>query len=160
MSARPLPRRANGASPAGFHREIVASFSSYVEAERALDAVQRKRPHVGHVSIVAQGLRVVSDERPAARLWRAVEAGVAGGTVGALAALLAWLASVWPDPALPLAAGSFCGILGGLAADQVSLGRHGPGTELRLFADRYDVSADPRIAGEVAEAIDSEAWSL
>jgi hypothetical protein len=145
---------------AGFHREVVASFSSYLEAERALEFLERKGLPVERVSIVAQGLQVVTQEQPAARVSRAVEAGIAGATVGAVTALLGWLAGFWADPTAPLSAGTVCGVLGALAAEHVSLGRRGPGTEVRLSADRYDLAVDPRVADEIAEAIDTEAWRV
>lgn len=149
MTARQAGSAPDRLADAGFHREIVASFSSYLEAERALDCLERRHLPVERISIVAQGLRVVSQERPAERVSRAVEAGIAGATVGALATLLDWLAGFSGEPLVPLAGGTTCGVLGGLAAEQVSLGRRGPGAEVRLSADRYDLSADPRIADEI-----------
>lgn len=140
----------------GYHRETVASFSSYLEAERAIARLASRGLPVDRVSIVAHGLRVVSEEQPAARVSRASEAALAGLPVGALAALLGWLVGLWDDASAPLAVGTASGVLGGLAAEQVAFGRRGPATAVRLSAERYDLSADPRFADEIAEAIEFE----
>lgn len=137
----------------GYHRETVASFSSYLEAERAIARLASRGLPVDRVSIVAHGLRVVSEEQPAARVSRASEAALAGLPVGALAALLGWLVGLWDDASAPLAVGTASGVL---PAEQVAFGRRGPATAVRLSAERYDLSADPRFADEIAEAIEFE----
>jgi hypothetical protein len=147
-----------GQDEAGYHREVVASFSSYLEAERALDYLVERRFPQQRMAIVGQGLRLVPGELPGGRVARALEAGLAGAVVGGLAILAAVLLDVGiGDAGLTYGAagtGAMCGVLGALAAHVTAIGRRVPGSEIRLFANRYDIVADLGIADEAAAAID------
>jgi hypothetical protein len=149
---------AHGQDEAGYHREVVASFSSYLEAERALDYLVERRFPEQRMAVVGQGLRLVPGELPGGRVARALEAGIAGAVVGVLAILAAVLLDVGiGDVGLTYGAaatGAACGILGALAAHVAAIGRRVPGSEIRLFADRYDIVADLGIADEAAAVID------
>jgi hypothetical protein len=143
---------------AGYHREVVASFSSYHEAERAVDFLAGQRFPDGRIAIVGQGLRLVHGERRRRRLDRVLEPALAGAVVGALFTLLAALSGLGGGVAdMSLAAltfGAACGTLAGLGAERVAADRRPPEPEVRLFADRYDVAVDPAIAEEAARAFD------
>jgi hypothetical protein len=148
----------NGRDQAGYHREVVASFSSYREAEHAVDYLVEKQLPMDRLAIVGQGLRLVPDELPGTRVARALEAGLAGAVVGGLAILAAALLGLGIGDAdltygAPTA-GAACGLLGALAAQVTAIGRRVPGAEIRLFADRYDVVADLGIADDAVAAID------
>ena len=140
-----------------FRREVVASFSSYLEAQRAIDKLAELGFPVERVNVVGQGLQIVTGEAPRTRRLWIFEAGLAGGVVGALAMLLGVLAgmSMAELSAGWVGAGVFCGTLGGIAVEVLSTARHGPSPELRLFADRYDLAVDPGIADEATEALEA-----
>lgn len=148
----------NGRGEVGYHREVVASFSSYLEAERALDYLVEQRLPTQRMAIVGQGLRLVPGELPGGRVARVLEAVLAGAAVGGLAILAAALLNIGAGAADltygALATGGFCGLLGALAAEVTAVGRRVPGSEIRLFADRYDVVVDRTIADEAMSAID------
>jgi hypothetical protein len=147
-----------GQDGAGYHRDVVASFSSYLEAEHAVDYLVERRFPLQRMAIVGQGLRLVPGEVPGGRAVRALEAGLAGAVVGGLALLVAALLDFGiGDGGLTYAApttGAVCGLLGALAAEVTAIGRRVPGSEIRLFADRYDIVADVGIADAAATAID------
>jgi hypothetical protein len=110
------------------------------------------------MAIVGQGLRLVPGELPGGRVARMFEAGLAGAAVAGLAILAAALLDLGGGAADltygALATGGLCGLLGALAAEVTAAGRRVPGSEVRLFADRYDVAVDRTIAEEAASAID------
>jgi hypothetical protein len=147
-----------GQESAGFRREVVASFSAYREAERAVGYLARRRLPAEQISIVGQGLRLVHGDRRRSVVTRILEPALAGAVVGALFTLLAALADLGGGIAetnlAALAFGSACGALAGLSADRIAAERHLHEPEIRLFADRYDVTVDPGIAEEATRAID------
>jgi hypothetical protein len=140
-----------------FRREVVASFSSYLEARRAIDNLAALGFPVERVNVVGQGLQIVTGEAPRRRWLSLLEAALAGAVVGAFAMLLgvvtdlggAALSAAW------IGSGLFCGTLGGVSVDVLWSARRGPGPELRLFADRYDLAVDPGIADEAVAAIEA-----
>lgn len=141
----------------GFRREVVASFSSYIESQRAVDQLARAGFPAERVRIVGQGLRIVTGENGGKRWSPLIEAILTGAIVGALLTLLAVLAEVG---AAELGtswtlSGIACGALGAAAAHIFSRGRRGPAPGVRLFADRYDLTVDPGLAEEAADAIDA-----
>jgi hypothetical protein len=140
-----------------FRREVVASFSSYLEARRAIDNLGALGFPVERVSVVGQGLQIVTGEVPRRRWLSLLEAALAGAVVGALAMLLGVLADVGAAElnAAWIAAGVFCGLLGGISVDVLWSAHGGPSPELRLFADRYDLAVDPGIADEAVAAIEA-----
>jgi hypothetical protein len=140
-----------------FRREVVASFSSYLEARRAVDNLEALGFPVERLHVVGQGLQIVTAETRRRRWVFVLEAWLAAAVVGALTALLAGLADLG---AAGLSAGWIgfglaCGVLGGAAVQLLSSARRGPSPELRLFADRYDLAVDPGVAEEAVAAIEA-----
>lgn len=140
-----------------FRREVVASFSSYLEARRAIDNLAALDFPVERVNVVGQGLQIVTGEAPRRRWLSLLEAGLAGAVVGALATLLGVLAELGAAElnAVWIGSGLICGMLGGVSVDVLWSARRGPSPELRLFADRYDLAVDPGIADEAVAAIEA-----
>jgi hypothetical protein len=140
-----------------FRREVVASFSSYLEAQRAIDDLARLGFPVERVNVIGQGLQIITGE-PARRRWVSVlEPGLAGALVGALVAMLGVLADVRGAgfTAAWIGFGLVCGIVAGVSVDLLGSARHGPSPELRLFADRYDLAVDPGIADEAVATMEA-----
>jgi hypothetical protein len=147
-----------GQAGTGFRREVVASFSAYREAERAVGYLARRRLPPEQIAIVGQGLRVVRENPRRTLVARILEPALVGAAVGALFTLLVSLAGLGGGMAetnfAALAFGTACGALAGLSAERIAAERHLHEPEIRLFADRYDVTVDPGIAKEAARAID------
>jgi hypothetical protein len=140
-----------------FRREVVASFSSYLEARRAIDDLAALGFPVERVNVVGQGLQIITGEASRKRWLSLLEAVLAGAVVGALAMLLGVLAGL-DGAALSatwIGSGLISGALGGVSVEVLWSARHGPGAELRLFADRYDLAVDPGIADEALAAIEA-----
>jgi hypothetical protein len=75
-------------SAAGQTREVVATYSSYPEAERAVDKLSDSDFPVGRVAIVGTGLRLVEQVAGRTTTGRAALAGAASGAmIGVLFAL-------------------------------------------------------------------------
>jgi hypothetical protein len=140
-----------------FRREVVASFSSYLEARRAIDNLAALGFPVGRVNVVGQGLQIVTGEPPRTRWVWIFEAALAGAVVGALAMLLGVLADLGMAELSAgwVGAGLLCGMLAGIVVELLATARQGPYPELRLFADRYDLAVDPGIADEAVAAIEA-----
>lgn len=140
-----------------FDREVVASFSSLSEAERAVGHLAGADVPVDKLRIVGHGLRIV---RPSDRTFRSIiEAGVVGAAVGGLIIVVAAIFGLGDALAdgVTVAAfllGATCGLAAGttaFVATRIPL----LGAEAQLYAERYDLAADPTIAERAAFEIDS-----
>lgn len=140
-----------------FHREIVASFSSLSEAEHAVGHLAAANVPVDKLRIVGQGLRIV---RRSDRTFRSImEAGVVGAAVGGLIIVLAAMFGLGDALAegvtvTALLLGAVCGLAAGTTAF-VATRTPLLGAEARLYAERYDLAADPTVAERAALEIDS-----
>lgn len=172
-----VARRAVIASPSGMREDasttgeletasqavqdnVVASFESYQDAQRAVDFLSDRKFPVEKLSIVAEGLRLV--ERITGRLtwWNALLRGLASGAVvGLVVGLLLGLLVV--DPAIwlnllgwGLLFGAVVGAIFGLVGHAATGGRRDFSSYGGIAAERYDVIAASDVADEARRVLE------
>ena len=142
-------------------RRVVASFTSYEEAERAVDRLADEHFPVEHAAIVARGLEFV--EQVTGRMTYA-RAALSGALSGALIGLLiGWLFGVfnWFDPVVSafwlaidgLWFGAVLGALFGLLVHALNRGRRDFAAVGAMRAQQYDVMVDEPFADEAARRL-------
>jgi hypothetical protein len=148
---------ANGNGTTGLRdRRVVASFTDYVDAERAVDRLSDEGFPVERAAIVARGLEYV--EQITGRL-RWIDAALRGMFSGAVAGfLIGWLFGVfnWFDPVIAsvvlalngLWFGALVGSLVGLVAYSLQRGRRDFASVGGVRAERYDVLVDAEVADQ------------
>jgi hypothetical protein len=158
--ARP-PRMDRGRAVATQPRRTIATFSSYRDAEAAVDYLSDRRFPVERVAIVGQDLRTV--EQIVGRLGYG-RAALGGAAQGALLGLLfGWLFGLfdWIDPvvtSLTLAIygliwGAIVGALLGLLLHAMTGGRRDFTSVGGVQASRYEVMVDEEVADEAARLL-------
>ena len=147
------------ASVAPGPRRTIASYTSYAEAESAVDRLADLDFPVERSAIVGTGLRSVEQVEGRMTAGRAALVGAAGGVM--LGALLALLAGIFPWDsnsaeivayALVLGA-AFGAVSGALYHVALSGGRRDFISATRIEADRYDLQVDEDSAGEAARLL-------
>jgi hypothetical protein len=142
-------------------RRVVASFSSYRDAERAVDLLSDRRFPVHRVAIVGRDLQTV--EQVTGRMGYG-RAALYGAVQGALLGLLfGWLFGLfnWIDPVVAsltlalygLVWGAIAGALLGLLVHALSGGRRDFASVGGVKATRYDVMVDDEVADEAARLL-------
>jgi hypothetical protein len=139
----------------------IASYSTYREAERAVDHLADRRFPVERVAIVARDLKFV--ERVMGRMGykeAALKGAVSGAFVGVL---VGWLFGVfdWFNPLLAAAwlafqglwFGALVGALIGLAMQWLKRGRRDFDSVAGMEAERFDVTVDDEVAAEAARLL-------
>jgi hypothetical protein len=142
-------------------RRTVASYSTYAEAERAVDHLADRRFPVERVSIVGRDLRYV--EQVTGRMGykeAALRGAISGAFVGVL---VGWLFGLfdWFEPLLAAAwlafqglwFGALVGALVGIGLHALLRGRRDFSSVAAMQADRYDVIADDEVAEEAARIL-------
>jgi Heat induced stress protein YflT domain len=134
-------------------RRAVASYSSYQEAERAVDWLSDQGFAVERVSIVGTGLRYVEQVAGRMTTGRAALMGAGQGVfIGLLFALLFGLFFTGPGFLgllfYGLVAGAILGAIFGALAHTAMGGRRDFASVARTEADRYEVLVDHDLAGE------------
>ncbi len=143
-------------------RERIGTYTTYREAQAAVDTLSDKGFPVQHLSIVAEDLRLVEDIT--GRRGYSVAAGqslLAGAIVGALAGYFFGLFSL-VDPlisALALASygvvfGAVVGTLFGLVGHWASRGRREFSSSTHVDAGRYHLMAAPDVAADASRLVD------
>lgn len=147
-------------------REAVASFATYDDAQRAVDALSDRGFPVERLSIVAEDLRFV--ETITGRRGYAQAAAQGAGTGATIGALIGFFfgALDWVDPLISglalatygLLLGAALGALAGVAAHWSSAGRRDFSSALSIDAGRYvllcDDEAAPGARAELAASND------
>jgi hypothetical protein len=142
-------------------RRVVASYSSYRDAERAVDYLSDNNFPVERVSIVGRDLEFV--EQVTGRMTYA-GAGLRGMLSGALVgALVGWLFAVfsWFDPVIGwgwlildgLWFGAVVGALFGLLSHAMLGGRRDFASIGAMRANRYELLVDDEVAAEAERLI-------
>jgi hypothetical protein len=142
------------------HR-VIATFSRYEDAARAVDLLADDGFPVEHVSIVGRGLhtveRVTGRVRPGkAALRGAVTGAVTGALIGWLFWVFDWFAPIVAAGWLIIDGLWFGGVVGallGLLAFAVAGGHRDFASAHRLEADRYELHVDEPVADEAADVI-------
>jgi hypothetical protein len=145
-------------------RRVVASFSSYRDAERAVDLLSDRRFPVQRVAIVGRDLQTVEQVTGRLGYGRAALNGAAQGAV--LGLLFGWLFGLfnWVDPlvaGLTLALygllwGAVVGALLGLLLHALSGGRRDFASIGGVRATRCDVMVDEEVADDAARILSQQ----
>ncbi len=147
----------NGSSkPVTAHqsRVTIASYSSYGEAERAVDYLSDQGYAVEHVAIVGKGLRSVEQVTSRMTGGRAALVGLGeGALIGSLLALLFGIFFTGPVFGELLL---YCVVTGGLLGSMVGLFAYAIGSDGQrdfvsdssVEADHYEIQADSDVAEE------------
>lgn len=152
---------AQDAAVAGGPRRIVATYSRYAEAQRAVDYLSDRKFPVEHVAIVAEGLRLV--EQVTGRLTFgkvALSGGMSGAFVGGLFGFIFGLFN-WVTPVVSAFHISLYGILYGAIVGAVMSsifyaftgGQRDFSSIGSIGADRYNVMVDDEVAGEATRLL-------
>jgi hypothetical protein len=141
-------------------RRTIATYSSYLEAERAVDWLSDQGFAVEHVAIVGTGLRTV--EQVAGRLTtgRAALTGAGqGALIGLLFALLFGLFFTGPGflglLAYAVVAGAVFGAIFGAVGHAALGGRRDFASTQTTEAERYELQVDHTVADEAQRLIEA-----
>lgn len=145
----------------GQPRRVVASFPTYADVERAVDALADRKFPVEKVAIVGQGLKYVEQVVDRMTLGKAA---LRGALTGALTgALIGWLFAVfdWFDPTVArlwlivdgLWFGAIVGAIFGLIAHAMTGGRRDFMSVPGMQADHYELLVDEDVADEAARLL-------
>ena len=146
----------------GRARRAVASYSSYRDAEGAVDYLADRNFPVEHVAIVGRDIKFVEQVTGRTSWGDAALKGVlTGGIVGLLIGWLFW-AFNWFDPIVTpgwlvfdgLWFGVVVGGLFGLAVHAITRGRRDFASFPTLQAERFEVLVDDELADEAARLLD------
>jgi hypothetical protein len=160
MRAQSMP---NGDGPAwGRSRRQVASYSSYADAEKAVDYLSDNKFPVERVAIVARDLEMVEQIVGRMTWGKAALGGAAtGGIVGLL---IGWLFATfnWVDPAIArvwlvidgLWFGMIVGILIGLFTHALQRGRRDFESIPQMTAERFDILVEEDYADDARRMLD------
>jgi heat induced stress protein YflT len=142
-------------------RRVVASYSTYRDAERAVDYLSDNGFPVERTAIVGNGLRLV--EQVTGRMgygMAALRGALAGGFVGLL---IGWLFALfnWLDPVVAsgwlivdgLWFGAVAGGVLGVLQHALAQGRRDFASVPMMQADRYDVLVDEEVAQDAARLL-------
>ena len=148
-------------------RRVVASYSSYRDAERAVDFLSDRRFPVQRVAIVGRDLQTVEQVTGRMSYGRAALNGAAQGAL--LGLLFGWLFGLfnWVDPlvtSLTLALygllwGAVVGALLGLVLHALSGGRRDFASVGGVRATRYELMVDDEVADEAARILSQQSAS-
>ena len=155
MSASSIPP-----SSAGQARRTIATYSTYRDAERAVDWLSDQGFAVEHVAIVGSGLRSVEQVAGRVTTGRAGLIGaVQGAFIGVLFALLFGLfftgPGFWALLLYAVVAGAIFGGLFSVLAQSSQGGRRDFASATGIQADRYEVQVDEPYAEEAQRFIDA-----
>lgn len=148
--------RAGPAAP----RRPIATYSSYGEAERAVDWLSDQGFAVERVAIVGSGLRIVEQIAGRVTTGRAALAGAGqGALIGLLFALLFGLFFTGPGflglLLYSVIAGAVFGALLGALAHSALGGTRDFASASRTEAERYEVMVDDEVADEAQRLLDA-----
>jgi hypothetical protein len=142
-------------------RRTVATYSTYAEAQRAVDYLSDQKFPVEHVAIVAEGLRIVEQVTGRLTYGRAALNGaltgaVIGGFFGFFFGLFSFIAPLISALALALYGmlyGAAVGALLNMLFHALSGGERDFSSVGGVLAERYDVVVDEAYADEAARLV-------
>jgi hypothetical protein len=148
-----------GTSPQSSARRTVAEYSSYRDAERAVDRLSDQNFPVERVAIVGTGLRSIEAVIGRVTTWRAaLTGGVQGAVIGFFFAVLFGLFLSGPEflglLAYALATGVVTGAIFGAVWHAAQGGRRDFASIGGTYAERYEVQADEQVADEARRLLD------
>lgn len=153
-----------GMSPdTGGAQVVVASYSRYADAERAVDYLSDQGFPVERVAIVGRGLTSVEQVTGRLTIWRAAGQSAVSGAI--LGALLGWLFGLfdWVNPlisSLLLALygaliGAVLGAVFGMIGHALTRGRRDFSSIAGMRAETYEVLVDPRVADQAVRLLEA-----
>ncbi|MEY9212234.1 hypothetical protein NI17_006610 [Thermobifida halotolerans] len=150
-----------GGVPAQRGQRLVASFPTYVDAQRLVDEMSDQGFPVEHLRIIGDGVRTVEQVTGRMTKGRAALVGAgAGAWFGLFIGLLFGLFAVGPAwlwvLLVSVAVGALWGAIFGFVAHWATRGQRDFSSVHTLQAERYDVYVDASHAGE-AERFRQEA---
>lgn len=154
----PFSRRGRMAIPTVPKGDVIGSYETYPEAQKAVDELARADFPVNQVSIVGSDLKTV--ERVTGKLtWgRVALAGAASGAwLGVFFGILLTLFSASISLGLIIAAvliGAGFGMLFGLASYAINRRRRDYTSMTQVLAGRYDVVVDPQLGNRARNLIE------
>jgi hypothetical protein len=143
--------------PHNHSRRVIATYKSYLEAQKAVDFLSDKGFTVERVAIVAEELRFV--EQITGRLdsgKAALLGGLRGGIIGVMIGLV--LGVISPTPTLPLVTqGALTGLVIGSVGSFIGYSMMGGKRDFSsmgaMQAGRYDVQVDDEVAEEASRVL-------
>jgi hypothetical protein len=128
--------------------EVVASFSSLAEAQEAVRSLTEAQVPADRLTVLRHVRHRATGSQRALPVRRLAEAGLVGGSVGAMTLLLAASVGVSGTAASELTLATFllgaaCGGLAGVVAALVT-GEASIESNARVGSGRYDLAVDPR----------------
>jgi hypothetical protein len=154
-------RSGNVATQSGTNKRTVATFTSYGEAERAVDYLADEKFPVQHVAIVGEDVRLVEQVIGRLGYGRAALQGAGSGAVAG--ALVGWIFGVfsWVHPliagltlaAYGLVAGAIIGAIVGLIFHAAQGGRHDFAAIRVMQPSRYELVVNEEVADEAARLL-------
>jgi uncharacterized membrane protein len=148
-------------------RRAVASFTSYAEAERAVDLLADRHFPVEHVAIVGRDLRYVEQVTGRMTYPRAALSGALSGAL--IGFLIGWLFGVfnWFDPVVAtlwlmidgLWFGALLGAVFGVLLHALQGGRRDFAATGYTTADHYDVVVDEEFADDAQRLLEASGTS-
>jgi hypothetical protein len=141
-------------------RRTIATYTTYREAERAVDWLSDQGFAVQHIAIVGTGLRTVEQIAGRVTPLRAALAGAAqGALIGLLFALLFGIFFAGPDflglLAYAVVAGAVFGAVFGAAAQLALGGQRDFASTMRTEAERYELQVDESVADEARRLLEA-----
>lgn len=146
-------------------RRAVASFSTYREAEQAVDRLADNKFPVERTAIVGRNLQMIEQVTGRMDWGRAALRGAATGAI--VGFLVGWLFGIfdWADPIVSafwlaidgLWFGALVGALMGLVLYALTRGRRDFASVATMQAERYDVLVDEPVADEAARLLGADA---
>lgn len=130
-------------------RHTIASFTTYEEAQRAVDVLSDRKFPVEHLTIIGCDLELVEQVTGRITLLRAALAGAGAGMwFGLFIGLVFWIVSPWAPAAVlsGVALGIAFGAIFGAASHVLRAGRPDFASVQGLTAQRYEVLADAEYA--------------
>ena len=134
---------------AGQPGTVVATYGSYVDAERAIDRLSDAKFPVENTEIVGRDLRLVEQITGRMTLGRATLLGLGGGAwigllIGLLIGIFTTTTSAWAAViAWGIVLGAVWGAIVGFVAQWTVHGRRDFSSESQIVAAHYDVTTPP-----------------
>lgn len=152
---------------AGSGQQVIATYSDYEQAERAVDYLSDREFPVQHTVIVGRGLNMIEQITGRFTYWSAAGRGAVGGAVigalfGWLFGLFGWVTPLIADLLLALYGaisgvilGAILGTVIGLIGHAMTGGRRDFSSAPQFRADSYQLLADTDIAGRAERMLNA-----
>lgn len=141
-------------------RRTIATYTTYAEAQRAVDYLSDQKFPVERVAIVAEGLKLVEQVTGRLNWGRALLYGAGSGAttglfIGLIFGLFGFVQALFPFVLYALIVGAIIGAIFGAIGYAVSGGRRDFTSMSGMQADRYVVMADTEVADQAQTLLNS-----